>query len=241
MKAESKMNCRINGIGWVNSSGLGTGICSDWASTPQFPDGELKPVQRKDVFSTADRSFGRMDHFSRLGLAGIALTLRDAGLEQWQEKRVVGILAETASGCLFTDADYFDSVVDGAGQFASPQLFAYTLPNTFLGEAALRFGLTGNCQVVNAAEVDDSGLAVVRMAMQSLAWGEEQQVIVGYCDLTNKGALRAPGALFMLLERCAVGQDNRASILELDGDGKLSCAGKLTSNLQNLLEELAAQ
>ena len=44
-----------------------------------------------------------------------------------------------------------------SGRLSSPNLFAYTLPNSFAGEAALRFGLTGPTLVVNGGEDDLSG------------------------------------------------------------------------------------
>ena len=73
-------------------------------------------------------------------------------MDHWQQKRRVAILAETYSGCLETDCDYFTTVIPEQGALASPQLFAYTLSNTFLGEAALRFGLTGCCEVSTAVD-----------------------------------------------------------------------------------------
>jgi 3-oxoacyl-[acyl-carrier-protein] synthase II len=171
------------------------------------------------------------------------LSLRDAGLEQWQNKRNIGVLAATVSGCMYTDVDYFKTVLDGQGVFASPQLFAYTLPNTFLGEAALRFGLTGNCQVLNSAlNCNEShALAVVRTAMESIAWGENEKVIVGYCDLGDQGALHAPGALFMVLQPRAVTSTSTVSPLELalDEQGILICNGTTIFSLQDLIKHLA--
>jgi len=189
------MNCKLCGFGWVAVDGLGVGSSGEFNG---FGDGQLNPVTRKDLFDRPDRRFGRMDEFSRLGLAAITFALRDAGIEEWQQKRHIGVLADTYSGCLVTDCDYFNSVIPDEGIFASPQIFAYTLSNTFLGEAALRFGLTGNCQVVNCGA--DDGLAVIRQAMESIHWGEDERMVVGFCDHGSLGALKAPGALFLVLE-----------------------------------------
>lgn len=242
--AGAMLSCNICGFGWVSVDGLGSGVNAiNGGIFGEFRRGELPPVQRKDVLSTPDRSFGRMDQFSRLGLAGIALALRDAGLEQWQEKRNIGILAETVSGCLYTDIDYFTTVLEGEGLFASPQLFAYTLPNTFLGEAALRFGLTGNCQVLNSTLncPASCALAVIRTAMESVVWGEENRVVVGYCDLDDQGALQAPGALFLVLEPDAVVQTSPLPLrgLAVDEQGVLSCCGTKIFTLQDLIKLLA--
>lgn len=185
----------IRGFGWVASDGFGCGHSGEFQG---FAAGELPQIQRQDLFAKPDRRFGRMDPFSRLGLAAITLALRDASFEEWQQKRPIALLAETTTGCLETDCDYFATVLPEQGALASPQLFAYTLSNTFLGEAALRFGLTGNCQVVNSC--DPVALSVLHSALDMLQWQEDQAVVMGFCDLTDQGALAAPGALFMVIE-----------------------------------------
>ncbi len=47
--------------------------------------------------------------------------------------------------------EYFEQVIANGGNLASPNLFALTLPNIFLGEAAIRFGLTGPGFAVNCS------------------------------------------------------------------------------------------
>jgi 3-oxoacyl-[acyl-carrier-protein] synthase II len=229
----------ISGLGWVSTAGMGCGTGSNnGIKFGAFADGELAPIQRKDLLDRPDRGFGRMDQFSRLGLAGITLALRDAGLEHSEHKRSIGVLAETATGCLYTDSDYFATVVADQGQFASPQLFAYTLANTFLGEAALRLKLTGNCQVVNNTSGDS--LAMVRMALESIAWGEEETMVVGYCDLTAQGALQAPGALFMLVEQLTPKTAQSSFKVSLTAEGSVRCNDKVMSSLHELINILAA-
>jgi 3-oxoacyl-[acyl-carrier-protein] synthase II len=145
-----------------------------------------------------------MDPFSRLGLVGIAFALRDAGLEEWREKRPIGLIAATTYGCLATDRDYFATVIPDGGALASPQLFAYTLSNTFLGEAALRFGLTGDALVVS--EPRPSGLTPLGLALESLAGDGAQGMVAGICDLAPPDGIPTvpgvrPGAVFLVLER----------------------------------------
>lgn len=226
------MNCTVCGFGWVAVDGLGIGQSGDFNG---FTAGELNPVKRQDLFDRPDRRFGRMDQFSKLGLAAITFALRDAGLELWQEKRPVGILADTYSGCLATDCDYFNSVIPDEGVFASPQIFAYTLSNTFLGEAALRFGLMGNCQVVNCGA--DDGLAVIRQAMEAIHWGEDQRMVVGFCDNSSLGALNAPGALFLVLE-AAGNKVAELKQLRCEDDGTLYYQGDTIRCLKDLINTL---
>lgn len=232
---------RISGIGWVTAAGCGQG------RQPQafaMPPGDLPSLSRADVFDQPDRRFGRMDSFSRLGLAGIAFALRDAGLEPWEQKRPVGLIAASAYGCLATDCDYFDTVIPQGGALASPQLFAYTLSNTFLGEAAIRFGLTGSGLVVSSAVASD--LLPLGLALESLAWGDADCLVAGICDLAVPAGLPevpgvVPGAVFLVLERAT-----RQTVLpygELcrEASGQYLFQGRPIDGLQELVVQCRAE
>ena len=195
----------VTGIGWVNPGGSGRGRtpCARQPSGLEWPAGRLPKIRREDLFEMPYKDFGRMDAYSRLGLAAVALALKDGGLDEWSQKRPVGLIAATVYGCLHTDIAYYRTVVPHRGAQASPALFAYTLPNCFLGDAAIRFGLTGPAFVVN--EPASAGLASLEMALESLYWGEAEQMLWGVCDLERPRELQrlkaaAAGALFFLLE-----------------------------------------
>lgn len=193
------MKAWINSIGWVTAAGCGMG--RNHRSLP-LHSGALDIPTRKQIFSEPDKRFGRLDHFSRVGLGAITFCLRDAGEEAWTEKRPIGIVAASRFGCLATDLAYLETMLPDAGKLASPNLFAYTLPNCFLGEAALRFGLTGNSLILN--QQDDSRLSAVRFALQELAWSDQQGMLAGICDLEHPVASQneeIPGSLFLLLGR----------------------------------------
>ena len=98
------MNAWINGIGWLTPAGLGMGRS---ATEQPMVAGELEIPTRKQIFAEVDRRFGRLDNFSRIGLAALAFCLRDAVPEDWQEKRPIGIIAATTYGCLATDLALF--------------------------------------------------------------------------------------------------------------------------------------
>jgi 3-oxoacyl-[acyl-carrier-protein] synthase II len=189
----------VTGIGWAGAAGMGTGR----GSTPfALPPGDLPPISRREIFPDPDSRFGRLDAFSRLALAGVALALRDAGIEKWTEPRAAAIAASTIYGCTGTDLDYLATLGEAPG-LASPQLFAYTLPNVFLGEAAIRFGLTGPTLIVSDEE--GSGAAALDTALDSIAAGGDT-ALAGICDLARPERLpgradHPPGALFFVLER----------------------------------------
>ena len=206
----------IKGLGWVASRGCGHGRTAAelpvWNSSLTFPS-------RKDLFNQVDLRFGRLDGFSRTGLAGITMCLRDADLEQWQVKRPVGTIAVTSGGCLQTDLDYLATMVVDGGKLASPNLFAYTLPNCFLGEAALRFGLTGNSLILHQS--GGRQLDVLARALEELTWNDCDGMLAGFCEVPVAG-LPAPlsgyGSLFVLLGREPGTASGTYGKLELDGE-----------------------
>jgi 3-oxoacyl-[acyl-carrier-protein] synthase II len=227
------MRSWINGIGWVTPAGFGQG-----RKNPVQPlqTGELPIPTRKDVFAQIDRRFGRLDDFSRIGLAAVTFCLRDAGAEDWPQKRPLGIIAASRYGCLQTDLAYLQTLIPQQGKLASPNLFAYTLPNCFLGEAALRFGLTGNSLIINSA--DSSRLAALKMGLEELSFSEQGGMLVGIVDLPPPAELAAaddlPGSLFLLLENRPRGASGGYGELALCGE-ELSFNGERVADLPQLV------
>ena len=190
----------VTGIGWVTTDGGGQG-----RRNPQFSmaDGPLPTLSREVVRLDRHPRYGRQPEYSRVGVAAIAFALRDAGCEEWVAKRPVGIVAATRLGCLATDVEYYDTVLPAGGGIARPNLFAYTLPNCFMGEAAVYFGLTGPMLIANGGDGDS--LCGWRLAIETLMWGECTTVLAGHLDVPLRPALpglpaAAPGAVFMVLE-----------------------------------------
>ena len=205
--------------------------------------GRLPKITRKAVSEEPYPRFGRMDSFSRLGLGAIAMALKDAGLAIWTRKRSISICASTVHGCLGTDASYFDTVIPQEGRLASPNLFAYTLPNTFLGEAAIHFGLTGNSYILSSPSA--SKLQILRMAMISLDSGESEKVLSGVCDLESPDLFATttkeiPGALFFMIEKNAQRTGPVYGELSLDRKGLLNFNGRKIKDLVNLVRRCLA-
>jgi 3-oxoacyl-[acyl-carrier-protein] synthase II len=186
----------------------GPGRAGDDAS-PAFADGTPAAVRLKDYFTTTEGRSGRLDDYSKLGLAAVALALGDAGLDSWDAKRKGALVAATGFGCLATDGSYFETALDEGGALASPNLFAYTLPNCFVGEAALRFGLTGPTFVLSGEAQKGSRLKALAEGVALLLDGEARFAVCGFCDmgapefLTAQGAasgVASGGAAFFVLE-----------------------------------------
>ena len=188
------------------------------------------------MFAGVDRRFGRLDDFSRIGLAAATFCLRDADAETWQEKRSLGIIAASRYGCLKTDLDYLETMLPDQGMLASPNLFAYTLPNCFLGEVTLRFGLTGSSVIINRN--DPSKMEAVRFALEELAWSDQEGMLAGIIDLAPPAERAAaddfPGSLFLFLEKRARPGLVPYGKIEMN-HGELTFNGSLVSDLKTLI------
>jgi 3-oxoacyl-[acyl-carrier-protein] synthase II len=238
------MQAYLNGIGWVTGAGMGWGSRGDHFI---LAPGPLPALARRDVFAEPNQRFGRMSEYAKLGVAALAFALRDAGLERFAEKRPVGVVASTLLGCLATDLDYQQGVLLEGGGLASPNLFAYTLANCFLGDAAIQFGLTGSLVAIN--ENGAGRLGAVRYALEEIALGESDTVVAGICDLTVPGELQgsvapATGAVFLVLSSVApAGQRGQApaepvpeyGIVTVAPDGTLAHNGAPVSSLEQLV------
>jgi len=190
----------ITGLGWVTAESAG---CAGGLKAFVMPEKPLPEINSRSIFGPLYPYARRMDAYSKSGLAAIAFALKDADLDSWTEKRNIGIIAATETGCLKTDLDYFETVKPSENFQPSPALFSYTLPGTYLGEAAIRFGLTGTNFVIH--ERVPLGLSALRLAMESLASGEADKMLCGFCSLAVPAPFDAirkgpPGAVFFLLE-----------------------------------------
>ncbi len=231
------MIASITGIGWVTAAGMGCGRKSDSFS---MPTDNLPKITGTVVFGKPYKHFGRMDEYSRLGLAAIAFALKDAGLEKWNKKRDIGIIASTLYGCLHTDIDFFNTVIPDEGLMASPNLFAYTLPNCFLGEAAIHFGLTGEGFVVN--DPSHARLTSLQTALDIISCEETKKMVCGICDLGRPpifgpGQDVPPGALFFVIEKSPESNLSTYGELSLGKDGSISFNKKKISDLTSLVDE----
>ena len=181
------MNYYICGIGFVTPESFGCG--RDFkAFNPK--GGKLSSIARKDVLDKPYKPFGRMDFFSKIGFAGTYFAYKDAGLitdKPNKNNKIennttsdTAIVVSTHFRCLDTDHNYFQTIKFENGKNASPALFAYALPNAFLGEASIYLKTTGQCFAIN--EEATNGITALKMAFDILASGESENVLCGICD-----------------------------------------------------------
>ena len=226
----------ITGIGWVTAAGMGRGREHQTFSMPR---GQLPEINPADMFKKPYPNFRRMDEYSRLGLTATALALIDAGLSEWTRLRDIGIIASTFYGCLGTDVDYYKTVIPDRGAQASPALFSYTLANGFLGEAAIRFGLTGINYVVT--EQRPTGLAGLQTALDHISLGVIDKILGGVCDvgcpqIFGELGKVPPGAVFFMLEKTATMEHSSYGKLQLNRTGALLLDGSEIQDLSDLVQ-----
>ena len=234
------MEAYLTGIGWVTGAGFGWGSQGEEFTPSDLP---LPALSRKDVFPEPNQRFGRMSDYAKLGLAAVTFALRDAGMESWSAKRPVGVIASTRLGCLATDLEYHRTVLLQGGGLASPNLFAYTLANCFLGDAAILFGLTGSSVAIN--ETAEDRLGSLRMALEEIALGEAGTVLAGICDLPVPEAIagavtQRPGAAFLVLTAAPPAGANPYGTVALDHDGSLLHNGLPCRDLLELIQRALA-
>jgi 3-oxoacyl-[acyl-carrier-protein] synthase II len=231
------MSAEITGIGWVTAAGMGRGREHQRFAMPR---GQLPEINPADMFKRPYPNFRRMDEYSRLGLTATALALIDAGLSEWTRERDIGMIASTFYGCLGTDVDYYQTVIPDRGAQASPALFSYTLANGFLGEAAIRFGLTGINYVVT--EQRPTGLAGLQTALDHISRGDIEKILGGVCDvgcpqIFGELAKVPPGAVFFMLEKSATKEHSSYGQLQLNHSGDLLLDGSEVKDLTALVQK----
>ncbi len=234
------MSAEIAGIGWVTAASMGCGRDHKCFSMPY---GQLPEITDTDVFDEPYLYLRRMDQYSRMGMAAIAFALKDADLAQWTQKRNIGIIASTLYGCLGTDVDYYDTVMAQKGLGASPSLFAYTLHSSFLGEASIRFGLTGTSFIIT--EQHPLGRVSIQMALEHITSGEQQKILCGICDLGcpppfGDDGNQPHGALFFLIEKLPARKSLSYGNLGLNKAGDVIFNGSEIEDLAELVRKCIA-
>ncbi len=180
-----------------------------------------------------------MDEYSRVGWAAIALALQDIGWEEGSKLPDFAVFASTVSGCLETDLAYYETMIPEGGKLASPNLFAYTLSNIFLGEAALQFGLTGAGFVFHEPKL--SGLPALTAGLLALEQNQAEAALVGVCEIApsvlsewNPGT--EWGSVFFVLQREGEARPSPYGLLEWVPSQGMTFEGRKIEDLFSLAE-----
>ena len=114
------------------------------------------------------------------------------------------------------------------------------MANGFLGEAAIRFGLTGINYVIS--EQRPTGLAGLQTAMDHITRGVSEIILGGVCDvgcpqIFSQPAKVPPGAVFFMLEKSPPKERSSYGKLQLNSTGDLLRKGSEIKDLTGLVQK----
>lgn len=214
-------------------SGLGAIFNTQWQQGKIIVQEQKNFFQKiaKNILPKRER-FGRMDKYSQASLLALGLALKDAKLEDYENLNI-GIIASTQYGSLERDIDFLNTVKPKNGLLASPKLFTYTLPSTFLGEAALNFNLKGETFVIN--ETKTSGLEAIKMALLS----PDPITLLGKCDFgTIYQKEKQNMALFFVLEKKIRNSIHYYGTLRLNNQGLIDFNKQKVENFISIFKAI---
>jgi 3-oxoacyl-(acyl-carrier-protein) synthase len=185
----------ILGSGWVST--LGNGLSG---SQPRFSiaDVDFQYPELEGLISGLPSRYGRFDVYTKVCFSTAVLALHDAGLLQGQGKRDMGIVVGSHSGVYDNDMAFYKTTLEAGGEFSSPNLFSYTLPNVALGEIAVFFQLTGPSFCVGN-DPNNPGLAALNAGLSLLDSKQCTHILVGWAETTQSITKFSKGAAFAVL------------------------------------------
>lgn len=196
------INLEIVGAGWLT---VGNAGCLGKGDSFSMPVGALVDINRNLYSDNTDKRWGRLDNYSKAGIIAAALALQDTGRKQGDLPINMDMVISSVTGTLDTDRKYFESVIPQDGMFASPNLFAYTLPSCVLGEISIRFSLIGFELVLSQSGPDM--LEGIKAGANCLMLGMSEQMLAGYCNvddgLTRSGEQCKAGSVFLVMKKTA--------------------------------------
>ncbi|OPZ30501.1 MAG: 3-oxoacyl-(acyl-carrier-protein) synthase 2 [Lentisphaerae bacterium ADurb.BinA184] len=132
---------------------------------------------------------GYLDRASEIAFAGVALALRDAGLDLAAEDRGrVGLSLGTALGSLGTAATYFADLLHKGPRLVKPILFPHTYSNTAVSLLAIDYRIEG--LHLNFAAGMVAGAQAILAGFDAVRRGQADVVLAGGVDALGPAAAR---------------------------------------------------
>lgn len=231
------MRSHVIGAGWVTAAGYGrTGD----GTRPQLSAGIPVVPPASLIYAEPPQRYRRFDSYCRIGCAAIALALQDAGMERARAARPIGIIASTRYGCFETDLEFQAAAAANNGVYASPGLFAYTLPGIALAEAAILFRLTGPTFTVGDPP-GRRGCRAVQIGVDLLASGTCHAVLAGWLEAESRLLQRRGddddglrGAVFVVLS--AADASRKVHAIRAEGSELVQESGARIESILDLVD-----
>ncbi|MBI5482532.1 MAG: hypothetical protein HY906_26995, partial [Deltaproteobacteria bacterium] len=149
-------------------------------SAARLPD----PLPRPAAWACRAPRLARMDRFSQVTFLAAHEAFLAADLATRPPRpEGFGLCLGTAYGCHAVNEDFYRGLLRDGARGASPRLFAYTLPSSPVGEAAIAFAARG--PVLTLAQGWDAGLAAAAEAARLCHHGQAEVVIAGGSDVLS--------------------------------------------------------
>jgi 3-oxoacyl-(acyl-carrier-protein) synthase len=198
----------ITGFGVVSPLGNSAAdVTQRWAAGHQ-PTGddrrfvEIVEIPMAAVPADKQARSGRLDRLCRFFLAASYLAVDAAGLTiNADAAHRVGLSFGTGLGCLLTNAEYFQKVVEQGPAAASPRLFAYTVSSAAAGEVSIALGITG--PNVTAHMGFAAGLGAVGYGFDLIQMGKADVVLAGGADVIGPALVTGLQEMGLLKARAA--------------------------------------
>jgi len=124
---------------------------------------------------------GRLDRLCRLFLAAAYLAADSAQLDiSGADAERVGLSFGSGLGCLLTNAEYNQKLVEQGPAAASPRLFAYTVSSAAAGEISIALGIKGPNVTMHMGSA--AGLGAVGYGYDLIRMGKADVVLAGGAD-----------------------------------------------------------
>lgn len=151
------------------------------ATVEEIPLDAIPPDKRTRI--------GRLDRLCRLFLSTAYLAVDAAGVRVADaDAERVGLSFGTGLGCLLTDAEYNQKLVEQGPSAASPRLFAYTVSSAAAGEVSIALGIKG-ANVTSHAGLA-AGLHAIGYGFDLIRMGKADVVLAGGADALGESLLR---------------------------------------------------
>lgn len=206
----------------------------------------IDPIPFDAVPADVRARSGRLDRVCRLFLAAAFLAVNDSGVAiAPADAERLGLSFGTGLGCLLSDAEFYDRVVEHGTAAASPRLFAYTVSSAAAGEVSIALGVHGPNATSHMGLA--AGLGAIGYGFDLIQMGKADVVLAGGADangsvlveaLRDMRLLKDPSAVRPFVDaRPGVWPSEGAAVVVLESDDHARARG---ARVRALVEGYAA-
>ena len=183
------------------------------------PDGAvlIADLPLDAVPAEARGRIGRLDRLCRLFLAASYLAVDDAALAIATDAERIGLSFGTGLGCLLSNAEFYDKVIEQGAAAASPRVFAYTVSSAAAGEVSIALGIHGPNLTSHMGLA--AGLGAIAYGVDLIQLGKADVVLAGGGDAIGPALVGALRDMRLLKDAAAARpwQDSVAGVWPSEG------------------------